>query len=183
MMIDRSLGGVPSYGKLLREILSKKRKFGDQEMIAMTKEYQARTHEEEKFPTKHRDPGKFTIPCVIGGSTINRSLCDLGASVNIMPLSLCKKLNLEEPQPVQFTLQFADPSTKSPIGILEDVLVRVNKYFVPCDFVVMDIREDPNIPIILGRPFLATTGAIIYARKGSKIFNFGEEKAAFNVLW
>ncbi|XP_031105129.1 uncharacterized protein LOC116010011 [Ipomoea triloba] len=130
---------TPSYGKFLREILSKKRKFGDQEMIAMTQEYWALTREEGRFPTKLRDPGIFTIPCVIGGSTINRSLCDLGVSVNVMPLSLCKKLNLGEPQPVELTLQFADRSTKNPIGILEDVLVRVDKYFVPCDFVVMDI--------------------------------------------
>ncbi|XP_031127578.1 uncharacterized protein LOC116029670 [Ipomoea triloba] len=173
---------TPSYGKFLREILSKKRKFGDQEMIAMTQEYRALTREDGKFPTKLRDPGRFTIACVIGGSTINRSLCDLGASVNIMPLSLCKKLNLGEPQPVEFTLQFADRSTKNPIGILEDVPICVDKYFVPCDFVVMDIREDPYTPIILGRPFLATTGAIIDARKGSMIFDFGEEKVAFNVL-
>ncbi|XP_031095165.1 uncharacterized protein LOC115999457 [Ipomoea triloba] len=148
----------------------------------MTQEYRALAREEGKFPTKHRDPGRFTIPCVVGGSTINRSLCDLGASVNIMPLSLCKKLNLGEPQPVQFTLQFADRSTKSPIGILEDVPIRVDKYFVPCDFVVMDIREDPYTPIISRRPFLATTGAIIDAWKGSMIFDFGEEKVAFNVL-
>ncbi|XP_031104844.1 uncharacterized protein LOC116009834 [Ipomoea triloba] len=173
---------TPSYEKFLREIISKKRKFGDQEMIAMTQEYRALTCEEGRFPTKHRDPGRFTIPCVIGGSTINRSLCDLGASVNVMPLSLCKKLNLGEPQPVECTLQFADQSTKNPIGILEDVPVRVDKYFVPCDFVVMDIREDPYTPIILGRPFLATTGAIIDARKGSMIFDFGEEKVSFNVL-
>ncbi|XP_031120853.1 uncharacterized protein LOC116024087 [Ipomoea triloba] len=173
---------TPSYGKFLKEILSKKRKFGDQEIIAMAQEYWALTREEGRFPTKLRDPGRFTIPCVIGGSTINISLCDLGASVNIMPLSLGQKLNLGEPQPVEFTLQFADRSTKNPIGILKDVPVRVDKYFVPCDFVVMDIREDPYTPIILGRPFLATTGAIIDARKGSMIFDFGEEKVAFNVL-
>ncbi|XP_019160896.1 PREDICTED: uncharacterized protein LOC109157443 [Ipomoea nil] len=99
-----------------------------------------------------------------------------------MPIFLCKKLNLGEPQPVQFTLQFADRSTKSPIGILEDVPVPVDKYFVPCDFVVMDIREDPNIPIILGRPFLATTGAIINARKGSMTFYFRDAKVSFIVL-
>ncbi|XP_031108668.1 uncharacterized protein LOC116013158 [Ipomoea triloba] len=173
---------VPSYGKFLREILSRKRKLGTQEMIAMTQEYRTLIHDEGKFPTKLRDPGSFTIPCVIGGFTINRSLCDLGAGVNVMPLSLCKRLNLGEPKPVQLTLEFADRSTKSPIGILEDVPVRVDKYFVPCDFVVMDIREDPYIPIILGRPFLATTGAIIDARKGSIIFDFGEEKVAFNVF-
>nr|GMC62954.1 uncharacterized protein LOC109166929 [Ipomoea batatas] len=138
--------------------------------------------EEPPLPADKLTKAKFTIPCVIGGSTINRSLCDLGASVNVMPLSLCKKLNLGEPQPVEFTLQFADRSTKNPIGILEDVPVRVDKYFVPCDFVVMDIREDPYTPIILGRPFLATTGEIIDARKGSMIVDFGEEKVAFNVL-
>ncbi|XP_031131816.1 uncharacterized protein LOC116033198 [Ipomoea triloba] len=173
---------VPSYGKFLREIFSRKRKFGAQEMIAMTQECRALINDEGKFPTKLRDLGRFTIPCVIGGLTINRSLCDLGVSVNVLPLSLCKRLNLGEPKPVELTLEFADRSTKSPIGILEDVPVRVDKYFVPCDFIVMDIREDPCFPIIMGRPFLATTGAMIDVRKGSIIFYFGEEKVAFNVF-
>ncbi|XP_031106083.1 uncharacterized protein LOC116010707 [Ipomoea triloba] len=173
---------LTTYPQFLREILSRKRKFGAQEIITMTQECRVLINDEEKLPSKLRDLRSFTIACVIGGLTINRSLCDLGAGVNVMPLSLYKRLYLGEPKPVQLTLEFADRSTKSPIGILEDVPVRVDKYFVPCDFIVMDIREDPCIPIIMGRPFLATTGAMIDVRKGSIIFNFGEEKVAVNVF-
>ncbi|XP_019171371.1 PREDICTED: uncharacterized protein LOC109166929 [Ipomoea nil] len=142
------LSQVPSYGKFLRDILTKKRKFGDHEMIDMAQEYRALSR----------------------------------ASVNVMPLSLCQKLKLGNPQPVNLTLTFADQSTTSLNGILEDVPVRVDKYFVPCDFIVIAGQENPNTPIILGRPFLATTGAIIDARKGSMIFDFGEEEVEFDVL-
>ncbi|XP_019170955.1 PREDICTED: uncharacterized protein LOC109166457 [Ipomoea nil] len=154
------LSQVPSYGKFLRDILAKKRKYGEQEMIAMAQEYRALTPGIGKPLRKHRDLGKFTIPCVIGGRLIKRSLYDLGSNVNVMPLSLCQNLNLRVPQPTQLTLQFVDQSSRSPIGIIEDVLVRVDKCFVPCDFIVIDVQENPNVPIILGRPFLATTGAV-----------------------
>ncbi|XP_019180393.1 PREDICTED: uncharacterized protein LOC109175570 [Ipomoea nil] len=145
---------VPSYGKFLRDILAKKRKYGEQEMIVMAQEYRALTPGIGKPLRKHRDPGKFTIPC----------------------------LNLGVPQPIQLTLQCADQSSRSPIEILEDVPVRVEGYFVTCDFIVIDVQENPDVPIILARPFLATTGAVIDARKGTMIFDFGEERDAFNVL-
>ncbi|XP_019171074.1 PREDICTED: uncharacterized protein LOC109166636 [Ipomoea nil] len=169
------LSQVPSYGKFLKDILAKKRKFGDHEVVAMAQEYRALARSESRNILKHRDPGKFTIPCFIGGRMIKSSLCDLGASVNVMPLSLCKKLNLGDPNPVQVTVQFANQSTTRPIGILEEVPVRVDKYFVPCDFIVIDAPENPDTPIILGKPFLATIGALIDARKGTIIFDFGEK--------
>ncbi|XP_019183936.1 PREDICTED: uncharacterized protein LOC109178838 [Ipomoea nil] len=115
------LSQVPSYGKFFRDIFTKKRKFGDHEMIVMAQEYRALTREEGKSLSKHRDPRRFMIPCVICGRTIKRSICDLGASVNAMPLSLCIKLNLGDPQLVQLILQFIDQFTRSPIGTLEDV--------------------------------------------------------------
>ncbi|XP_019189241.1 PREDICTED: uncharacterized protein LOC109183628 [Ipomoea nil] len=138
-----------------RDILAKKRKFGDNEMVAMAQEYRALARSESMSILKHRDPGSFTISCFIGGHMIKRSLCDLGASVNVMPLSLCKRLNLGEPKLAQLTLTFADQSTISPIGILEDVPVRVDKYFVPCDFIVIDAPENPDVPIILERPLIS----------------------------
>ncbi|XP_019189399.1 PREDICTED: uncharacterized protein LOC109183791 [Ipomoea nil] len=143
---------VPSHGKFLMDILAKKKKFGDHEMVAMAQEYRALARSENRSILKHRDLGRFTIPCFIGGHMIKRSLCDLGASVNVMPLSLCKKLNLGEPKPIQLTLTFADQSTTSPIGILEDVPVWVDTYCVPCDFIVIDASKNPDVPIILGRP-------------------------------
>jgi hypothetical protein len=176
------LSQVPSYGKFLKEILAKKKKYGEREMVAVAQEYQALTPGIGRNIPKHRDPGKFTIPCVIGGRPLKGSLCDLGASVSVMPLTLCQGLGLGEPKPIQFTLEMADRSIVKPIGILEDVPVRVDKYFVPCDFIVIDVRRNLDVPLILGRPFLATIGAMIDARKGSMIFDFGEEKVEFNVL-
>ncbi|XP_019189424.1 PREDICTED: uncharacterized protein LOC109183817 [Ipomoea nil] len=148
----------------------------------MAQEYMDLACSECRSILKHIDLGRFTIPCFIGGRMIKRSLSDLGASANVIPLSLCKKLNLEEPKPIKLTLQFVDQSTTRPIGILEDVPVRVDKYFVPCDFILIDAPENPDTPIILGRPFLATTRALIDARKGTMIFDFGEENVEFNVI-
>ena len=80
-----------------------------------------------------------------------------------MPLSICKKLQMGDLKPTTISLQLADRSVKYPMGILEDVPLQVDKCFIPCDFVVMEMEEDSRIPIILGRPFLATAGAIIDA--------------------
>ncbi|XP_019191059.1 PREDICTED: uncharacterized protein LOC109185573 [Ipomoea nil] len=125
------LSQVPSYGKFLKEILAKKRKYGEHEMIAMTQEYRALTPRVGRRVTKYKDPGKFTIPCIVGGRPIKGSLCDLGASVSVMPLSLCMKMNFGKPNPINLTLCMADQSTSTVVGILEDVAVRVDKY-CPC---------------------------------------------------
>ncbi|KAG9458073.1 hypothetical protein H6P81_002581 [Aristolochia fimbriata] len=101
--------------------------------------------------------GKFLKEVLSG----KRKMEEQGASVNLMPLSLCRYLKLEEPQEIGITLQFADRSTKIPEGVMEDVLVKIQDFIYPCDFVVLDMKVDKNLPIILGRPFLATARAII----------------------
>ncbi|XP_019175574.1 PREDICTED: uncharacterized protein LOC109170892 [Ipomoea nil] len=176
------LSQVPSYGKFLKEILAKKRKYGEHEMIAMAQEYRALTPGVGRRVTKYKDLRKFTIPCIVGGRPIKGSLCDLGASVSVMPLSLCMKVNLGKPKPINLTLCMADQSTSTIVGILEDVPVCADKYFVPVNFIVIDAQENPEIPLILGRPFLVTTGALIDARKGTMIFHFGEDKVEFNAF-
>ncbi|MDD0148446.1 retropepsin-like aspartic protease, partial [Shigella flexneri] len=113
-----------------------------------------------------KDAGSFTIPCTIGLKTFDRALCDLGASINLMPLSIFQQLGLGEAQPTTITLQLADRSIKHPRGIIEDVLIRVDKFYFPADFVILDMAEDQNIPIILGRRFLRTGGALIDLQKG-----------------
>ncbi|XP_062103175.1 uncharacterized protein LOC133814198 [Humulus lupulus] len=116
---------------------------------------------QRKLPQKVKDPGSFTIPCIIGGSSFDKDLCDLGASINLMPLSVFKKLGLGEVKPTTITLQLADHSLTYPRGIIEDVLVKVDKFILPPDFVVLDMEEDQEILIILGRPFLVTRRALI----------------------
>jgi len=110
-------------------------------------------------PTKLQDPGDFCIPCCIGDIQIERALCDLGASMNLMPLSVYRRLTSLDLAPTTTTIQLADCSIRQPVGFLEDLPVRVGEFVIPCDFFVVGMEESPHMPIILGRPFLATVGA------------------------
>ncbi|XP_019181691.1 PREDICTED: uncharacterized protein LOC109176757 [Ipomoea nil] len=171
---------IPSYAKFLKEILSKKRRSEDRETVAVSEECSALI--QNKLLPKLRDPRSFSIPCVIGGSLVQRALYDLGASVSLMPYSLCQKLQLGEPKPTSMTLQLADRSVKYPIGILEDVPVKIDKFYIPGDFVVLEMEEDAKIPIILGRPFLATAGAVINVKRGTLVLEIGDDKVEFNIF-
>ncbi|KAJ8756040.1 hypothetical protein K2173_024587 [Erythroxylum novogranatense] len=154
---------MPTYAKFLKEILSNKRRLEEYATVALTEESSAIL--QNKLPPKLQDPGSFSIPCQIGTTTIGKALCDLGASVSLLPLSICQKLDIGELKPTTISLQLADRSIKFPIGILENVPLKVGSLFIPVDFVVLEMEEDTNIPIILGRPFLATAGAIIDGTK------------------
>ena len=155
---------MPAYAKFLKEMLSNKRKLEEYGTIALTEECSAIL--QNKLPEKLKDPGSFSIPCALGNIQISKALCDLGASVSLIPLSICKKLQMGDPKPTSMSLQLADRSIKHPVGIIEDVPLKVGKLFIPVDFVVLDMEEDRQIPIILGRPFLATAGAIIDVKNG-----------------
>lgn len=150
---------MPSYVKFMKKILSNKRKLKEYETVTLTEECSAIL--QRKLPPKLNDPGIFTIPCTIGNSFFDKALCDLGASINLMPLSVYRKLGLGEAKPTTVSLQLADRSIKYPRGVLEDVIVKVDKFIFPADFIVLDMEEDDEIPIILGRPFLATGRTLI----------------------
>ncbi|GKD19179.1 reverse transcriptase domain-containing protein, partial [Tanacetum coccineum] len=115
----------------------------------------------KKFPEKHRDPGKFLFPCDFPELVECLALAGLGASINLMPLSIWKKLSLPELTPTQMILELAGRSTTSPSGIAEDVFVKVGKFHFSADFVVVDYDVDPRVPLILGIPFLRTERALI----------------------
>ncbi|XP_062100726.1 uncharacterized protein LOC133806646 [Humulus lupulus] len=136
----------------------------DYETVAPTEE--CNTILQRKLPQKLRDLGSFTIPCTIGNFESMNALCDLGASINLMPFSVFRRLKLGEARPTTTTLQLANRSIAHPRGIIEDVLVKVDKFIFPADFIVLDMEEDANVPIILGRPFLATGRALIDVSKG-----------------
>ena len=110
---------------------------------------------------KKEDPGAFTILCTIGLLHFAKALCDLGASINLMPLSIYKKLVLGDPKPIVMHLLIADQMVKRPIGILHDVLVKVYSFIFLSNFVILDCEVDFEVPIILGRPFLATDRALV----------------------
>ncbi|GJU90153.1 reverse transcriptase domain-containing protein [Tanacetum coccineum] len=115
----------------------------------------------KKLPEKLGDPGKFLIPCNFSGMDVCHALADLGASINLMPLSFWKKLSLPELTPTRMTLELADRSITHPKGLAEDVFVKVGKFHFPTDFVVVDFEADPRVPLILGRSFLRTGRALI----------------------
>jgi len=99
-----------------------------------------------KLPPKLKDPGSFSIPRLIGNMHIDCALCDLGSSVNLMPLSLCKKLKLGEIRPSTISLQLADRSVKYPMGILENVSIKVRDLYVSVDFLILEMEEDTRTP-------------------------------------
>ncbi|XP_062089006.1 uncharacterized protein LOC133795570 [Humulus lupulus] len=177
---EEALEQMPSYVKFMKDILSKKRKMEDFETVALTEECSAIL--QKKLPPKLRDLGSFTIPCTIGRIEGINALCDLGASINLMPLSVFKRLQLGEAKPTIVTLQLVDRSLAHPRGVIEDVLVKVEKFIFPVDFKVLDMEEDNNVPIILGRPFLATGQALIDVQKGELKLRVKGEEVVFNVL-
>ncbi|XP_070054173.1 uncharacterized protein [Nicotiana tomentosiformis] len=119
---------------------------------------------------KLEDPGAFTIPCTIGSANFAKALCDLGTSINLMPYSIFKTLGIGQPRPTSMRLQMADHTMKGPLGIIDDVFVRVDKFILPADFVILDCEVDYEVPIILGRPFLATGKALVDEEAGELTF-------------
>ena len=175
---------VPAYAKFLKDLCTIKKGLGIEKKALLTEQVSAII--QSKNPVKYKDPGSPTISVNIGGTCIDKALLDLGASVNLLPYSVYKQLGLGELKPTNITLSLADRSVKIPKGIVEDVLVKVDKFYYPVDFVVLDtepIASGPNhVPIILGRPFLATANAIINFRNGVMQLTFGNMTLELNIF-
>ncbi|XP_048229083.1 uncharacterized protein LOC125369853 [Ricinus communis] len=156
-----AISQMAKYVKFLKEILTNKRKLEDLGLVTLNAKCSAMF--QSKIPVKRRDPGSFTIPCLIGDKLKLLALADLGASINLMASSLFKELGLSTSKltPTRMSIQLADRTVKYPKGIIEDVLVRVDKFIFPVDFVVMDMNGESDVPLILGRPFLAISKALI----------------------
>ena len=170
---------MPLYEKFLKEILSKKRKIAEEGIVNFTATCSAII--QKKLPAKMKDPGSFTIPCSIGKYEFKKALCDSGASINLMPLSVVQRLNLGDLTLTAITLLMANRSMAQLEGILEDVLVKVGKFIFPVDFVIMQMEEDTQVPLLLGRPFLATGAALIDVQKGELTLRVGNEAVHFNI--
>ena len=175
---------VPAYAKFLNDLCTIKKGLGIEKKAFLTEQVSAII--QSKNPVKYKDPGSPTISVNIGGTCIDKALLDLGASVNLLPYSVYKQLGLGELKPTNITLSLADRSVKIPKGIAEDVLVKVDKFYYPVDFVVLDtepIANGPNhVPIILGRPFLATTSLIINCQSGVMQLTFGNMTLELNIF-
>ncbi|XP_016206517.1 uncharacterized protein LOC107646889 [Arachis ipaensis] len=171
---------MPLYAKFLKELMTKKRSWRNDETVVLTEECSAII--QHKLPQKLKDPGSFQIPCIIGEIIVEKALCNLGASINLMSLIMMKRMKIEEAKPTRMALQLADQSFKFPHGIVEDLLVKVGEFVLPANFVVLGMEEEAKASIILGRPFLATAGAIIDVQKGELSLRLHDERMIFNVF-
>jgi hypothetical protein len=138
---------------------------------AMIKAHEEKLELEVSIPRKLHDEWEPTIKFKIKDNECN-ALCDLGASVSIIPKSLCDVLGLTDMYPCSLNLRLADSTIKKPLGRINDVLILANINYVPMDFIVVDIECNPSCPIILGMPFLRTIGAIIDMKEGNIRFQF-----------
>ena len=170
---------MPHYAKLMKDILSKKRKFDEDGVVNLSATCSAVI--QKNLPLKMQDPGSFTIPCTTGNCEFGRALCDSRASINLMPLSVVKRISLGELTLTTMTLQMADRSMAQLKGILKDLLIKVGKFIFPLDFVVIDIEEDKQVPLLLGRPFLTTGAPLNDVKKGKLTLRMGEEEVHFNL--
>ncbi|XP_057747392.1 uncharacterized protein LOC130966596 [Arachis stenosperma] len=114
--------------------------------------------------------------------TLDKALCDLRANINLMPLSLMKKLEINEVKATMMSLQMADKSLKIPNGVIENLLVKIGEFIFPADFVILDMKEEGHSSIILGWPFLATARAIIDVEKREMTLRVHDEKMIINVF-
>ncbi|GJU92217.1 DNA-directed DNA polymerase [Tanacetum coccineum] len=174
-----ALAQMPKYAKFLKSLLSNKTRLEEACIVTMNEICSAILL--NKLPLKEKDPGSFTIPCDIGNLHIDNALADLGASIRLMPYSMYEKLGLGEPKPTRMSLELADRSIQYPRGIAENVLIKVDKFILPIDFVILDMREDTRILIILGRPFLATARAMIDVFNKRITLRVGDEEVIFDV--
>ncbi|XP_042012022.1 uncharacterized protein LOC121760412 [Salvia splendens] len=170
---------MPTYAKFLKDVLSKKKRWTDYETVNISENCSAII--QKKLPTKLKDPGSFNISCVIGNDRQTKALCDLGASINLMPLSFFRKMKIGTLKPTTITLQMTDRTVTYPKGIVEDVLVMVHDFIFPVNFVVLDMEEDVNVPLILGRPFLAMGKALIDIAKGELTLHMGNKRHILSI--
>ncbi|CAM8991270.1 unnamed protein product [Rhodiola kirilowii] len=167
----------PTYAKFLKDIVSNHMVIEESSMVALNAECSAIV--QSRMPRKMQDQGSFSIPISLGKIEIDRALCDLGASISLIPYSLYEKIDMGELHPTTISLKLADRSSRVPNGVLRDVPIKVGKFFIPVDFYVLDMDSEQETPVILGRPFLNTVEAVIKCGEGSIELKIGDEKLKF----
>ncbi|CAN6547365.1 unnamed protein product [Malus baccata var. baccata] len=173
---------VPRYAKFLKELCTTRRRISNKEVVQVSENVSAVL--QRKLPPKCKDPGSFTIPCVIGNTKFEQCMLDLGASINVMPYSIYASMNLGELKNDGVIIQLANRSNAYPKGVLEDVLVQVGNLIFPADFYVLDMEDSPHstpLPILLGRPFMKTARTKINMFKGTLTMEFDGEVIDFNL--
>nr|GEW75496.1 DNA-directed DNA polymerase [Tanacetum cinerariifolium] len=169
---------MPKFASTLKALIGNNEKLSEMARTLMNEHCSAVIL--NKLPKKLGDPGKFLIPCEFPGIDECLALADLGASINLMPLFVWKELSLPELTPTCMTLELADRSVSKPIGIAKDVSVKVGMFHFPADFVVVDFKPGPRVPLIPGRCFLKTSRALIDVHKeySQKVLGFSNVTAS-----
>ncbi|XP_030931009.1 uncharacterized protein LOC115956876 [Quercus lobata] len=173
---------IPCYAKFLKElcIIKRKQKLKGCEKVRVEENVFAVI--QRKLPAKCKDPGMFTIPCTISNTQLEKTMLDLGASINVMPYSIYVSLKLGPLNKTGVVIQLTDRSIAYPKGVVEDVLVQVNDLVFPADFYVLDMDNgDQTTPILLGRPFLKTSKTKIDVHSGTLTMEFDGEIVKFNI--
>ncbi|CAN6707333.1 unnamed protein product [Malus baccata var. baccata] len=173
---------IPKYAKCLKKLCTTKKRTREKEVVHVSENVSAIL--QRKLPPKCKDPGSFTIPCVIGNTRFKSAMLDLRASINVMPYSVYASMNLGALKHDGVIIQLADRSNAYPKGVLEDVLVQVDHLVFPADFYVLEMDESdhaPSLPILLGRPFMKTAQTKIDVAKGLVTMAFGGDMISFKI--
>ncbi|XP_060200239.1 uncharacterized protein LOC132628479 [Lycium barbarum] len=178
--VEELLQEVPKYAKYIKDVVANKRRWKKFKTVALTKECSSRVR--SKISPKWKDLGSFTISITIGKIEVGLTLCDLGASINLMPTSVFRTLGLGEPRPTAITLQLADRSFAYLDGIVEDVLVKVGPFILLVNFVILDYEADKSVPLIMERGFLANIDAVIRVKDGKMSMTVDGQEATFDVF-
>ncbi|KAL4368664.1 hypothetical protein GQ457_05G022790 [Hibiscus cannabinus] len=174
---------IPKYANFLKELCTRKRRLKEKERVHVSKNVSAIL--QKNMPEKCGDPGMFSLPCIIGNKKIEHAMLDLGASINVMPISVYQELKLNDMQRTGVVIQLADRSYINPLGVVEDVLVQVNELLFPVDFYILEMEGNSSSKtpsILLGRPFMKTSKTKIDVDDGTLSVEFGGEIAKFNIF-
>ncbi|XP_058747161.1 uncharacterized protein LOC131620166 [Vicia villosa] len=164
----------------MKDILTKKKIYIDQETIILDANCSAII--QRTLPRKESDHERVTLPVIIGDIHVGKGLVDLGSSINFIPLSMVKRLGIIDMKATRITLQLANKSTTHPHGVSKDLLVKVDKFLYLVDFVVIDMEEDVDTPLILSRPFMKTERMMIEIDDGLMKLRFQDEEVCFNIF-
>jgi hypothetical protein len=177
---------VPAYAKFLKDLCTHKRKYRNHIPKKVLRTEHVSSLIQHNTPPKFKDPRAPTISCIIGQKEIDKALLDLGARVNLLPYSMYQQLGLGALKATIVILQLADRCIKKPRKIVQDVIIMVDKFFFPVDFIVLDTEPVPHpkrlILVILGCPFLAMANACINCQTGVMEISFGNIKVRLNIF-
>ncbi|KAL4309441.1 hypothetical protein GQ457_01G012510 [Hibiscus cannabinus] len=171
---------MPNFAKFLKDIVCKKKKVNEFETVALTEKCVAIL--ENRLPPKLNDSSSLTIPCSIDNHYVGKALCDLGADINLMSKSVFQRLCIGKEKPTTIMLQLANGSYVQPEGKIDDILVKLDKFIFPIDFIVLDCETDKLAPIILGKPFLTMGRTLIDAEREQLTMRANDQQVTLNAF-